>query len=326
VKCINSKRILVFLLFSGLLLISGCSGEKYKMAYDVDSSVSSFRFAQYGSLDKAHGFAYDLCVTDTDVMEETNVNTSESATALLCDVNKKDVIFAKSIHEQMEPASLTKVLTALVALKHADLEDQLVASSNVKIQESGASLIGLEQGDVMTLDQALHALLLPSGNDAAILIAENIGGSVEGFAQMMNDEAKLLGATNSHFVNPHGLTQEGHYVTAYDLYLIFNEAIKYDKFTEIINTNEYNTIYRDKNGDPKEFSCSSTNLYLKGTYNAPEHVTVIGGKTGTTNSARNCLVLLAKDGTGSPYISIILKCKERGILYEEMTDLLYEIN
>jgi D-alanyl-D-alanine carboxypeptidase len=163
---------------------------------------------------------------------------------------------------------------------------------------------------------------MPSGNDAAILIAENIGGSVEGFADMMNEEAQQIGATGCHFKNPHGLTEDDHYVTAYDMYLIFNEALKYDVFNEIINTQSYSTIYYDAEGNPKEYSCETTNQYLKGNYQAPGHITVIGGKTGTTNAAQNCLVLLSRDAGGNPYISVIMKCSERGILYEEMTDML----
>ena len=142
---------------------------------------------------------------------------------------------------------------------------------------------------------------------------------------MLPAEAKKLGATNCNFVNPHGLTADNHYVTVYDMYLIFKEAIKYDEFNQIINSTTYATVYKNREGEPKEMTCETTNLFLKGTYNPPENVKVIGGKTGTTNSARNCLVLYAKDNAGNPYVSVILKCSERGILYEEMAELLSEI-
>lgn len=296
------------------------------MPYDTNSPVSSFRFQTTKQAERADGFAVNLCVTNSDITEGISANTAEAESALLCDVSKSNVLYSKNVHEHLEPASLTKVMTAVVALKYAKLDDILTASSNVEIKEDGASLVGIKAGDTMTLDQALHALLMSSGNDAAVMIAENIGGSVEGFATMMNAEAKALGATNSNFVNPHGLTADNHYVTAYDMYLMFNEAIKYDKFTEIINLNDYSTVYYDNDGNPKELSCETTNLFLKGTYYAPDQVTVIGGKTGTTTSARNCLVLLSKDSSGNPYISVILKCSERGILYEEMTSLLEQIN
>ena len=121
----------------------------------------------------------------------------------------------------------------------------------------------------MTLNQALHALLIKSANDAAVAIAEHIGGSVEGFADMMNEEAQAIGATNSHFVNPHGLNAENHYVTAYDMYLIFNEALKYDTVNEIISMTSYDTVYTDKNGNEKTLSVKNTNQYLAGNVAAP---------------------------------------------------------
>ncbi len=174
----------------------------------------------------------------------------------------------------------------------------------------------------MTLDQALHILLLYSANDVAVLIAEGISGSVEEFVALMNEEAKAIGATNCNFMNPNGLTQEGHYVTAYDLYLIFQEALKYELFNEIIQTNTYSTVYMDANGAEKSVEMENSNLYLRGVYDMPSNVTVVGGKTGTTNAAGHCLVLLSRSSSGTPYISVILKDDSREKLYEDMTDLL----
>jgi D-alanyl-D-alanine carboxypeptidase len=178
----------------------------------------------------------------------------------------------------------------------------------------------------MTLDQALHVLLMYSANDVAMLIAENIGGTVDNFVEMMNDEAARLGATNTHFTNPHGLTDEEHYTTAYDLYLIFNEAIKYDTFSEIIHMATYQTTYYDQSGKAKELSFKNTNGYINGNVAAPENVTVIGGKTGTTAAAGHCLILLSRDVSGSPFISVILHSDTGDGLYSGMSDLLGEIN
>ena len=200
------------------------------------------------------------------------------------------------------------------------------ATESVIITESGAQLCGLKVGDRMTLNQALHILLLNSANDAAMLIAENVGGSVDNFLKMMNEEAKALGATNSSFVNPHGLSDDNHYTTAYDLYLIFNEAVKYEKFTEIISMTGYETSYTDKKGKTKEFTCRNTNWYLNGNATAPENITVLGGKTGATSAARQCLLIYSKDTSGAPYISVILKSESRDILYKQMSELLNKIN
>lgn len=149
----------------------------------------------------------------------------------------------------------------------------------------------------MTLDQALHILLMYSANDVAVLIAEGVSkGSVEDFVALMNQEAQEIGATNCNFLNPNGLTEEGHYVTAYDLYLIFQEALKYDLFNEIIQMNSYNTVYMDANGAEKSVEVETSNLYLRGGYDMPANVTVVGGKTGTTNAAGHCLILLSRSG------------------------------
>lgn len=316
---------------AGLLLLcmslTGCGSTAYSFTYDPYYPVSSYRIINQENKDTAEPFAADICIVSGDLADSENVDMSEASSAALFDVNHAHTLYAKNVYEKLEPASLTKILTALVALKHGSKDDMLTASANVLIQESGAQLCGLKEGDTMTLDQALHILLINSANDVAVLIAENIAGSIEEFAKMMNEEAKSLGATGSNFVNPHGLSDDNHYTTAYDLYLIFNEAINCDPlFTEIIHMSTYSTVYNDADGNPKECSVSTTNRYLKGTYTAPEKVTVIGGKTGTTNAAGHCLILLTKDSAGNPFISVILRSKSTDVLYAQMSDLLSEID
>ncbi len=327
-KCTSKNRFIAILAVVLCVSLTACSNGNLIMPYEADSDISAYSFSSLKAVnqeDKAEGFAQNLCLTDAMTLSANAVDTTQCLSAVLCDLNQNRIIYAKDENLQLPPASLTKVMTALVALKNASLDQILTASENVTINESGATLCGLEPGDTMTLDQALHALLIQSANDAAVMIAENIGGSVEGFADMMNQEARRLGATNCHFMNPHGLTQDDHYVTAYDMYLIFKEAMKYDTFTEIIHLDTYDTIYHDSVGNGKEYSTATTNLYLKGDYQAPDGVTVIGGKTGTTNAARSCLVLMTKDSSGNPYVSVILNCSERQYLYQEMSEILQTI-
>jgi D-alanyl-D-alanine carboxypeptidase len=316
----------MLLIIAMMISMTGCGRLSYTMPYSINSQISGFDVVSGRNPGKVEAFAADLCVVTEDIIDDENVDMTEAIAAVLFDVNQREVIYSKNAHERMHPASLTKVLTALVAIKNSSLDTVLTASSVVNINESGAQLCGLKSGDTMTMDQALRILLMYSANDVAMLIAENVGGTVDEFYNMMNEEAKRLGATNSNFMNPHGLTQEGHYTTAYDLYLIFNEAIKYDIFNEIIHTANYQTTYYDKDGNPKELSFETSNLFLRGNYTPPENITVVGGKTGTTNAARNCLILLSRDMGGAPYISVILSSKERDILYKEMIDLLDEIN
>jgi D-alanyl-D-alanine carboxypeptidase len=123
-------------------------------------------------------------------------------------------------------------------------------------------------------------------------------------------------------MNPNGLTQEGHYVTAYDLYLVFQEALKYELFNQIIQMNSYSTVYTAADGSEKTLEIENSNLFLRGTYEPPANVTVVGGKTGTTNAAGHCLVLLVRSSSGTPYISVILKDESREGLYGDMGALL----
>ena len=325
-KCISKKIIVLVITLLTVVNYTGCGDLKYDMPYNPDSEVSGFNVISGKNSGMVEAFAADLCVVNGDYLNDENVDMSQATAAVLFDINNKEIIYSKNAHERLYPASFTKVMTALVALKNGSLDQILTATDSVNITESGAQLCGLESGDTMTLDQALRILLMYSANDVAMLIAENIGGSTEHFMEMMNEEAVRLGATHTNFMNTHGLTEDGHYTTAYDLYLIFNEAIKYETFNEIIHMTSYQTAYYDREGNVKELSFDTTNLFLRGDYEAPANITVIGGKTGTTNAAGHCLLLLSRDESGAPYISIILRSEARDVLYKEMTDLLDEIS
>lgn len=323
-KCINKNKKYICLFLISTLFLSGCGGQgSFALPYDADNVSAVYSVYQGDTSSVANTFASDLCVANENVTPGT-IDISNTEVAGLFDLNNKEVICAYNIHKQMNPASLTKVMTALVALENCNVDETITASANVNIQESGAQLCGLQEGDTLTLDQALYALLIYSGNDAGVAIAEHVSGSVEAFADMMNEKAAQLGATNTHFSNPHGLTAADHYTTAYDLYLMFNEVMKYDKFIEIIHSTEYSSIYHDKDGNEKELNFTSTNQFFntESGYRAPDNITVIGGKTGTTEAAGACLILLSKDAAGNPYISIILKADDKGVLYTRMTELL----
>ena len=302
----------------GTVCLSGCSGISYSSKYSVSSSTDLRAEEFYPT------FASELCVVDSDIVSD-DLELSETVSAGLFDLTRKTTIYSKNVNTKLAPASLTKVMTALVALKYGTLDQVLVAGSDVYVNESGAQKLGLKEGDRMTLDQALRIMLIYSANDVANLVASNIAPSIDEFVNLMNEEAKAIGATNSHFVNPHGLHDDDHYVTAYDMYLIFNAAMQYDTFSEIINSNEYSTTYMDITGAEKEVSISNTNAYIRGEQSSPSGVTVIGGKTGTTNAAGHCLILLARDTSGNPYIAVIMRDTDTGSLYTDMTGLLNEI-
>ena len=321
-RCISKRWGCIVIISMLLISVSGCGSEELPLTYERAANIPNAQ-----SIDqRTDMFASDICVINGNYTEGTDVSLEAQSAAGLFDVNQNKVLYAQNIHERLNPASLTKIMTALVAIKYGNTEDTIVCTQNVIIEETGATVCGLKPGDTLTLNQALHALLITSANDAAVAIAEHIGGSVEGFADMMNEEAVAIGATNSHFMNPHGLTESDHYVTAYDMYLMMNHVMQYELFNQIIHMSEYSTVYYNADGDEKEMAFKSTNLYFRDEYSVPDKITVIGGKTGTTNAAGNCLILLTKDTAGNPYISVLLKVSERGLMYQEMTDLLEEIN
>lgn len=329
-KCTNrfNKLNIAAILLILTMTVTGCGSSKYDMPYVISNDVSSYQLLNITNQETLEPFAADLCVASKDI-KTAGVDLSEAGTAALFNLKTLDTVYAKNVNLQVNPASLTKVLTALVAIKYGSPDQMLTASENVLITEPGAQLCGIKPGDQMTLDQALHILLIYSANDVAIMIAEGVtasvnggSGSVEDFVALMNAEAAELGATNCNFTNPNGLTEDGHYVTTYDLYLIFQEALKYDLFNRIIQMTSYNTVYTDVNGNEKSLEVNTTNLYLRGTYEMPTNINVIGGKTGTTNAAGHCLMLLSRSSDGTPYISIIMKETSGENLYADMTKLL----
>ncbi len=266
-------------------------------------------------------FAEDLLVLPKENFGDEDYISSEAA--MLINITNRDLIYSKNVYEKAYPASLTKLLTALVAIQQGETDDLATISYEAAhISETGAKLCGFEDGDIISLEELLHCILIYSGNDAAIGVAELIGGSIQDFNIMMNEEARRLGAVHYNFTNSHGLHNDDHYTSLYDMYLVFNEFIKYDYLTQIIGMSSYTTEYEDKDGNPKELSMNSTNQYFSGDIQPPEGITILGGKTGNTYKAGNCLILLCQDWNNDYYISVVLKAADINTLYSESNKLL----
>ncbi len=302
-------------------LLSGCAREdEPEDAFRADRAGLGVELSEERI--EVPWFAADLCVADGDVAE-IEADTSASLGACFFDLDSREVLYAKNIHGQMYPASTTKLMTALVAFRYGNLEDVATVSEEaITFNESRVTVAKLAKGDTLTIRQLLYALLVMSANDAANVIAEHVGGSIEQFVEMMNEEAAKIGATNSHFTNPNGLHNEEHYTTVYDLYLIFQEVMQYEEFLEILKTPSYETTYTSTDGKTKEAVWESSNQFTKQAAEVPEGITAVGGKTGTTTAAKSCLVQLFEDSSGKQYVAIILGCEERVLLYEEMQSFL----
>ena len=208
----------------------------------------------------------------------TKVPQTYSRAVVVFDRKSKTVIYGKNENDVRAMASTTKIMTATILLENVKDLSQTVEVSK-KAANTGGSRLGLKTGDKITLNDLLYGLMLCSGNDAAVQIAETVGGSIEGFAAMMNKKAQELGLKNTSFVTPHGLDENGHHTTAYELALLTDYALNNPKFAKVVNTKNYTVTI---NGTPKDLSNTNELLgYLQG---------VNGVKTGFTNNALRCLV------------------------------------
>lgn len=207
------------------------------------------------------------------------------------------VIYEKDADKKVYPASTTKIMTALLALENIPDLDTPQIELKLYIQNAlsgtGASLAGILRGETFTPRELLYAALLPSGNEAAMMLGDYVGdGSLDYFAEMMNEKAAELGAVNTHFVNASGMHDDDHYATAYDMYLITMAALENETFREIVSTNYY--AGEDQNGNPLHWNTTNFLISPGSTYYYPY---ATGVKTGTTDEAGRCLVSTAeKDG------------------------------
>lgn len=266
-------------------------------------------------------FASDLCVVPkgTDTVKDSAFG---SKSQFLVDLSKNKVVYASKIYKKLYPASVTKLVTAYVALKYGKLTDTVIISRNAaNLEEPGAKKCGFQEGDEIRLDALLNSFLVYSGNDAGIAIAEHISGSEAAFAKLMNKEAKLLGAVDSHFVNPHGLHNKKHYTTCYDIYLFFQALLKNETFNKIISQSSYTAEFKDVYGNPKSLTFSTTNRYFLGLAAIPDGFDILGGKTGTTDEAGSCFVVHTKKASNE-YLSFIFKATDADTCFAEMSTLL----
>ncbi len=218
-----------------------------------------------------------------DKKENNKLLNINSRKAVVIDRNSKKILYGKKENEKSKMASTTKIMTAMVVIQNTNLDNIIEVSK--KAAGTGGSKLKLKKGDKVTVKDLLYGLMLRSGNDAAVTLAEYVGGSIEGFADFMNENAKELGLSNTHFVTPHGLDDDKHYTTAYELALIADYALKNEIFAKIVRTKTANITV---NG--KKRTINNTNELL-GNLNG-----VYGVKTGFTNGAGRCLVTAVKRG------------------------------
>ena len=239
--------------------------------------------------------------------EEKELNLNARSCVVL-DRNSKKIIFGKNEYNKVKMASTTKIMTATIIIENCDLNKTITISK--KAASTGGSRVGLKSGDKITIRDLLYGLLLCSGNDAAIALAETAAGNVQEFSNMMNNKAKELGLNNSHFESPHGLDSDNHYTTAYELALLADYALQNSTFRNIVGTKNYTITI---NGYPKNITNTNELLgILNGVY---------GVKTGFTNGANRCLVTACKRNN-MDIICVVLGCDTKNFRTQDSIKLI----
>lgn len=231
-------------------------------------------------------------------MEASNnlhdVPTINARHAIVIERNSKSILYGKKETEQCKMASTTKIMTAIVTIENSNLKDTVTVSK--KAAGTGGSRLGLSTNDKITVESLLYGLMMCSGNDAAVALAEHLGGSIEGFADLMNNKANELGLFSTHFVTPHGLDNDDHYTTAYDLAILTSYALSNKTFAKIVRTKTFTLTINNR-----AKSLRNTNELL-GNLDG-----IYGVKTGFTNGANRCLVTSCKRGN-LDIICVVLGC------------------
>ncbi|NLG53843.1 MAG: D-alanyl-D-alanine carboxypeptidase [Clostridiales bacterium] len=245
-----------------------------------------------------------IFITNAAGFDQIDIN---AGAALLADAERGDILYAKNIDKKIYPASITKLMTALLTIEHSDLDDKVVVSKTaLEGLDIYSSTAGLRSGEEMTVDQLLICLLVASANDAANVLAEHVAGSIPAFVEMMNSRAREIGMENTHYTNAHGLHDDEHYTTAYDIFLIAREVRKQERLAEIYGMQKAELPATNRSDERLFFSTNSLiSPYRERTY---LYSRAKGIKTGTTSQAGNCLVAEAEKGD-KKLISVVMNAK-----------------
>ncbi len=302
-----------------LIFVSGCGNGFFEIKDSYQSYYNERKEQQDSSSNS--GMALDLAVFDDDDGTTDGMKSSDYANLCINDT-EQEVLAAYHCFDKEYPASMTKVMTALLVLERGDLDESVTLEHNIVLGESGAVVSSLQKGDTVSVSDLLHTMLIKSANDCAVILGEYIAGSEEKFVALMNQRAEELGATHTHFMNTNGLHDDSHYTTAYDLYLIFRQACTYDTFVDIVSSKDYTMTYTNQAGMEVKEYMESTNYYLLNEYSLPDGVVMYGGKTGTTSIAKSCLIVMTKNNDGDQFCSVVMGAEDKDQLYSSMSSLL----
>lgn len=243
----------------------------------------------------------------------------DADSAILMDLSTGLILYEKKSHKVQYPASITKIMTTLLAIENSSLGEIVTFSHDAIFGiESGSSHIGIDVGEKLTMEQCLYAIMLASANEVSWGVGEHISGTISDFSEMMTNRAKELGCLNTHFVNANGLHDDDHYTTAYDMALISRQAMQYSTFRKIISTKRYTIPPTNKHENE---NCFLNHHQMLNGYKYPkyEYEYCIGGKTGYTTKAGSTLVTFAKKD-GVELVCVVMRANGAASPKNEYTD------
>lgn len=264
---------------------------------------------------------YDIGVSEDpgpDVRTSDNLPIVTAETAVLMDAATGQILYGKDVHKQMYPASITKILTGIIADEKGKPDDNVTVSADAESVESGGvANIGLKKGERLTQDQLMYGMFLASANEAAVALAEHIGGNVQNFAKMMNDTAKQLGAKDSNFVTPNGLPDAAHVTSAYDMAMITKKAVSMPGVMKYFGAKTFEIPATNKTSKPRQLATLQKMMKKTVFYDKD----VIAGKTGWSTPSGHTMVTVAKRD-GETLICVVMKSSNSDTTYSDTRSLI----
>lgn len=295
---------------------------KDSVAYrDVGANVNA-TFAPMLSQYYICNISHDMLSTDY-VFDEDKPD--RKGCAFVINRTTNELVFGYRMDELFYPASITKLMTALVTLRHCKPDD-LVPITEEMANFNRGSVVTLREGDVLTVHDLLLCMLISSANNAAYCLALHIAGDENAFADLMNLEMKRLGGQTTNFCNASGLHDDKHKTTPYDMYIVYQECMKYQEFQDIIKVTKAKYNYTDNTGTQRTREVVTTNCFKlndpKHSYPLANGITILGGKTGTTNPAGYCMIMHIRNALGTEYIIGVYRAETEEKLYTKLNDLM----
>ncbi len=298
----HKTKILAFSLYILTYAFFGCGNRSYAASMDALTQAAEDRKS--------------LPVESNEIENWPNGPLIGAESAIVMEAETGIILYSKNIHEQLYPASTTKILTCLIAAENSSLDEMVTFSQEAVFSVTpGGSHMGMDVGEALTMEEALYGVLVGSANETANAVAEHVGGSIEGFSDLMNKRAAELGCTDSHFVNPNGLHDDNHYTSAYDLAVIAQAFYQNELLAKMSNTPTRH--FEPTDTQPDDFILRTHHRMVTGEFS---YDGVLGGKTGYTDNARQTLVTCAEQN-GMKLICVVMK-EESPNQFTDTIDLL----